>query len=495
MRASLDMAQDSRLVDYAGFRARLREDRKTKNVGFSPRQRALEHPPWRPSSPNPQPTRRPRSAPASRAPPVDIRVKKETAERLADVITEAGLVTDDSAAMDALSAMLAQDQRHLNGNGLAHGAKTHVEAVREQQRVYMEAVEAGAAEEEEAAEAEEAAAADQEDEAAEAVEERQEGRGADVQAEPLEAVLHQSISLADLRELKAYAKPPRSVKVVMEAVCLLLGLEPTWAQAKALFDSLIAASRSGAAGPLGSLEVESVRPATIRKLKRSYIGKDALDVQSIGKVSKAAQSLCLWVNNVFAVATGQPQTQPPPAAERKAGKRRTKKRPSSGGSRGSSPVTGANRANARGPGAKKSAKKAGKRPGPKRTSNAHENGATPGAGTHAAAPGSAMYADLIGQVSMGVQQGLSGDELLRLCESLGENTVGATQGQVRVHDPHACWSALSSAATDSAGSASRWLRSPWNWTGTWPNPPMPEGCLPALIVVYVRNKCSSQGIR
>ena len=489
------MAQDSRLVDYAGFRARLREDRKTKTVGFSPRQRALEHPPWRPSSPNPQPTRRPRSAPASRAPPVDVRVKKETAERLADVITEAGLVTDDSAAMDALSAMLAQDQRHLNGNGLAHGAKTHVEAVREQQRVYMEAVEAGAAEEEEAAEAEEAAAADQEDAAAEAVEEeRQEGGGADVQAEPLEAVLQQSISLADLRELKAYAKPPRSVKVVMEAVCLLLGLEPTWAQAKALFDSLIVASRSGAAGPLGSLEVESVRPATIRKLKRSYIGKDALDVQSIGKVSKAAQSLCLWVNNVFAVATGQPQTQPPPAPERKAGKRRTKKRPSSGGSRGSSPVTGATRANARGSGAKKSAKKAGKRPGPKRTSNAHENGATQGAGSHAATPGSAMYADLIGQVSMGVQQGLSGDELLRLCESLGENTVGATQGQVRVHDPHLLARSQQLRPLNSAGSASRWLRSPWSWTGTWPNPPTPEGCLPALIM-YVRNKCSPQGIR
>jgi hypothetical protein len=459
-RASLQTTHaDSRLAEYATFRARLREARLAKTVGFSKResQRVVEHPPWRPNSPKPK--RRPSSAPAAKrsggAPKQawQTRVATETAGKLAEVITQAGLVPDDAAATAALANMLAEDQRQLNSEvEVAEGAKDHVDAVREQQRLYMEAMEAGAT----AEEAEAAATAMDAD--ADAVREQPSATGVvqeqsrrapnDVAPQhPVETAAEKiwtgtsSVDYpasGDHVELKAYKSPPPTVKMVMEAVCLVLGMAPTWEAAKALLGKGTELSNT-----LSSLQVDSVSKATLRKLKKSYIGKPSLDYVTAAKTSKAVCSLCLWVNNVYRAATGQEQLAPPappqPVNVKRKGGTNKKKRPASagaGGSRGGSPSTESKTSTS-----KRAPKKAAKRSSKKSHHRAaHANSAgkqqqQQQQQQQAHAPvGLIDPNDLVGTVSAAVQNGLSGDDLLRLCESLGQDSVElASSREVRTN--------------------------------------------------------------
>eukprot|EP01043_Picozoa_sp_COSAG02_P022896 COSAG02_NODE_1206_length_13888_cov_15.018130_2_plen_528_part_00 len=447
-RASLRTSHaDSRLADYARFRARMREARLAKTAGLSRQggQRVLEHPPWRPNSPKPK--RRPRSAPTKSRGDTSPRGRptRETAQsagRLAEVITQAGLVPDDAEATAALANMLAEDQRQLNSEvEVAEGAKKHVYAVREQQRVYMEAMEAGATLED--AEAAAAAAAPEVTPADDAQHEpstangverrpRREKTGATQQAGDTatgsiwtgSGSVDYTAKDNDHVELKAYKSPPPTVKMVMEAVCLVLGMAPTWDAAK----TLLGKSTSELRNTFSELRVETISKATLRKLKKNYIGKPALDYFTAAKTSKAVCALCLWVNNIYRAATGQEQVSPP-APTQPAKRKATKKRPVSAGasSRGGSPGKEGRTPSS----SKRPSKKAAKK-GVKKSNRVAQIFRKDEQGQVDAIDSN----DLVGTVSMAVQNGLSGDELLRLCESLGKGTMEmASTREVSVHAP------------------------------------------------------------
>jgi len=96
-----------------------------------------------------------------------------------------------------------------------------------------------------------------------------------------------SLNKNDMSEIKAYSKPPPAVEMTLCAVMVLRRSEATWAEAK---------KQLGDAGFLNSLvnfNKDSLTDQLLGKIGK-YTKKDGFDPDSVGKVSKAAKSLCMW---------------------------------------------------------------------------------------------------------------------------------------------------------------------------------------------------------
>ncbi|TSK77048.1 Dynein heavy chain 2, axonemal [Bagarius yarrelli] len=88
----------------------------------------------------------------------------------------------------------------------------------------------------------------------------------------------ESLNKKDMTEIKSYGRPPALVETVMQAVMILRGCEPTWAEAKR---------------QLGKKQGE-------KKMHRfskigQYCTQPDFQPEIIGRVSLAAKSLCMWV--------------------------------------------------------------------------------------------------------------------------------------------------------------------------------------------------------
>ena len=105
-----------------------------------------------------------------------------------------------------------------------------------------------------------------------------------------------SVSKADIVELKSFAAPPHAVKLVMEAVCILMGCAPTWAESKKLLDD------GHFLWALKTFDTDNVSPARLRKL-RKYVSMPQLHPDAVCKVSRAAHGLMRWVLAVAAFAS------------------------------------------------------------------------------------------------------------------------------------------------------------------------------------------------
>eukprot|EP01043_Picozoa_sp_COSAG02_P067298 COSAG02_NODE_10768_length_1861_cov_20.941544_2_plen_392_part_01 len=105
-----------------------------------------------------------------------------------------------------------------------------------------------------------------------------------------------SLSKAAVVELKSFAAPPHAVKLVMEAVCILLGCTPSWAESKKLLGD------TSFLGKLASFDRDGVPAARLRKL-RKYVRLPELHLDAVKKVSAAAEGLMKWVLAVAAWAS------------------------------------------------------------------------------------------------------------------------------------------------------------------------------------------------
>ena len=98
-----------------------------------------------------------------------------------------------------------------------------------------------------------------------------------------------ALNKKDLSEIKAYAKPPTLVELVMEAVMVLRKKTPTWDEAKkdlgnpAFLTELIQYDKDN-----------NLNDAMINKVSK-YTQKPEFDPDTVGKQSGAAKSLCMWV--------------------------------------------------------------------------------------------------------------------------------------------------------------------------------------------------------
>ncbi|XP_061620043.1 LOW QUALITY PROTEIN: dynein axonemal heavy chain 2 [Phyllopteryx taeniolatus] len=98
----------------------------------------------------------------------------------------------------------------------------------------------------------------------------------------------ESLNKKDMTEIKSYGRPPALVEKVMQAVMTLLNKEPTWAEAK---------RQLGEASFIKTLINFDKENISDRVLKRigNYCRQPDFMPDTIGKVSLAAKSLCMWV--------------------------------------------------------------------------------------------------------------------------------------------------------------------------------------------------------
>ena len=107
----------------------------------------------------------------------------------------------------------------------------------------------------------------------------------------------------DIVEFKNYLKPPENVKLVMEAVCVLLGEQTDWNHALAILGNMNFIQR------LLSYNKEEITPTLMAKL-RKYINRPNFTPEQVGKSSDAAKSLCVWVISMYQFAEVYQQVKP-----------------------------------------------------------------------------------------------------------------------------------------------------------------------------------------
>ena len=91
----------------------------------------------------------------------------------------------------------------------------------------------------------------------------------------------------DITEIKSFAKPPPLVQTTMEAVCILKGEKADWDTSKKLL------SDGNFLKSLFDFDKDNISDAVLKKLKK-YIDNPDFNPDSVGRVSKAAKSLCMW---------------------------------------------------------------------------------------------------------------------------------------------------------------------------------------------------------
>ncbi|XP_032581827.1 dynein heavy chain 6, axonemal [Drosophila sechellia] len=96
------------------------------------------------------------------------------------------------------------------------------------------------------------------------------------------------LTKADINELKSFTTPPALVQFCMEAVCILLGVKPTWASAKAIMADINFIKR------LFEYDKEHMKEDTLKKVKKYIDHKDFVPAK-FEKVSKVAKSMSMWV--------------------------------------------------------------------------------------------------------------------------------------------------------------------------------------------------------
>lgn len=97
----------------------------------------------------------------------------------------------------------------------------------------------------------------------------------------------------DIVEMKAYAKPPEDLQLVLMAVCFLLDKPESWDEAKKLMNQ-----PEGFINSLKSFNKDNIAPAKHKKLRTKYTNDPKFVPALIEKKSAAGKSICLWVRAI-----------------------------------------------------------------------------------------------------------------------------------------------------------------------------------------------------
>ena len=101
----------------------------------------------------------------------------------------------------------------------------------------------------------------------------------------------ESLDKKDTQEVKSFAKPPDLVHRVMEAICVLMGKTPSWDESKKLLND------SNFVQNLKDYDKDNIPEKIIKSLQR-YMKMEDFDPDSVGRVSKACKSLCMWTRAI-----------------------------------------------------------------------------------------------------------------------------------------------------------------------------------------------------
>jgi dynein heavy chain len=117
-----------------------------------------------------------------------------------------------------------------------------------------------------------------------------------------------SLSKADIVEVKAMKKPPQAVKMVLEAVCIMMDVQPVkikppdGAAGQKKIDDYWGPAQKHLLGNarflqnLMEYEKDSMDPAMVARVKQNYTDDPDFDPEKVKKGSVAAAGLCKWVH-------------------------------------------------------------------------------------------------------------------------------------------------------------------------------------------------------
>ena len=91
----------------------------------------------------------------------------------------------------------------------------------------------------------------------------------------------------DINEIKSFKKPPDLVQTTMDAVCILLEAPTGWDSAKKVLGN------QSFLKTLIDYDKDSIQEPVLKKLQK-YVNNEDFTPAVVGKVSKAAKSLCMW---------------------------------------------------------------------------------------------------------------------------------------------------------------------------------------------------------
>jgi len=98
----------------------------------------------------------------------------------------------------------------------------------------------------------------------------------------------ESLNKKDITEIKAYGRPPPLVEKVMEAVMVLKGNEPTWAEAKRVL------GEANFIKQLINYDKDKMSDKILKQIGK-YCSQPDFQPDIVGRVSLASKSLCMWV--------------------------------------------------------------------------------------------------------------------------------------------------------------------------------------------------------
>ena len=96
-----------------------------------------------------------------------------------------------------------------------------------------------------------------------------------------------SLDKKDITVVKSFNSPPEAVRMVMEAVCILLEEKTDWQAAKIVLSQMDFIER------LQHYNKDSIPDHILRKLK-NYTNRDEFEPEFVGSKALAAKSLCMW---------------------------------------------------------------------------------------------------------------------------------------------------------------------------------------------------------
>eukprot|EP00762_Andalucia_godoyi_P004499 ANDGO_05184.mRNA.1 Dynein-1-beta heavy chain len=101
----------------------------------------------------------------------------------------------------------------------------------------------------------------------------------------------ESLSKSDVSEVRAYAKPPPDVQTTLSAVMVVLKKQPTWDEAKRVMGDANFLSM------LMNYDASNLSDALLSKISK-FTSREDFTPELVGKVSRAASGMCLWVHAI-----------------------------------------------------------------------------------------------------------------------------------------------------------------------------------------------------
>lgn len=105
-------------------------------------------------------------------------------------------------------------------------------------------------------------------------------------------------------EIKSFNSPPLLVHLVLDAICVMFGLEPTWENARRIL------SDSNVVQNMLSYDKDAISDEILMRLEANYMSNERFHREEVEKQSLAASMMVIWVRAIFQYASTRRVVKP-----------------------------------------------------------------------------------------------------------------------------------------------------------------------------------------